>query len=388
MSENTYRTHSTLKGYIEDFQKNGEEILYELIRHKTVVEDGKQVTRLSFADRFLDKLLSDVKFQHFSIPRSHIEAYFLSCLYGDQGAERGLLYQVNCEKYSASEVCSFVAKRIKGHIKNCLKKEYLYYVDQDDPDATIVIQEGKLILDEDGGESTHLDDYSYDQFIQVEDYSNAYEDFLEHVGHMEKILSEKQYSVYYWLKNGLTQEQTGEKLGTSQQDIQQTQTALEKRIRTAYTEYKTYEILASGKGKAYKVLMDFQESYQKIIQFAGDDFDYFNFTASWILDNKSKIDDVNFEELQKNKMTGGLTVIDLISDGVKGRNSELLELVMAGEAHEVTTQQDKDRFVMSILRSIKAHEKAVSKAVSGISKLIVDAGEEKYDYFGENLGNN
>lgn len=370
---------TSLKQYIEAFQEGNTEVLYDLISYEMrneKNEDGKidRITRLNFKDSALNKIFYNMLLKYHLISRQDIESWVYSCLYGDVEG-RGILYQANVKKFDDSQLISWVAKRIDGHIKNMIKKERLF--------DEKTIQEGRV--DEDGEIGSYYDDAAFSEWNTIESNDSVYGDFLELSGGLENLLSKKQYEVFLLLHSN-TQEEVAKLLDVTQSDISQTYQAMTKRIKKAYLSFKTYQIIASDKASTLTKIKRFKKNYEDIIQFdINDKFDYYGYVVKWLQENsdpKDYMDD--YDAMQRNKPTYSLSVIDILMENIKENDRKLFAKVLnksvIGNEEIILSSREKDKVALGVIGAFNKYEKEVENSIEDMNdKLINDVSEDRYE---------
>jgi RNA polymerase sigma factor (sigma-70 family) len=349
----------TLKDWIVVYREN-KEVMNEFITYETVREMNEQgqydeVRYIRTQDKALNQIMKRIEAKYCyrkenAIDKKDINEYFLNALYE--------VFEKADIKRSPSEIISWAGDKMNFVVIEHIRTQY---------DIEIVSENETAYNTENEDEVNISDVQIYRDWLKSENV-NTYEKFLEFVGGLEAILSEKQYEIYTYMKSNMTQQEVAEKMGVSQQYVSKTLQSAVKRIRAEYLSFRTYRIMM--KSNTYQKVKTFVKYTENILEHVTDDEAMlYTYMMNFLRENDE--DDISFEVAHANQKDDSTSVLDALFDYMSENDMKWFMLYLKGEK-EATTKKEKEKFVRIVNKSFTQYLIAAEKVLKKASETIVE----------------
>ena len=371
----------TLKDYVVKYQNGEHEALSNLIK----VDNDRESGSIQLADKKLNEMLYKTKKIYSNyVDESDIEQMMLQFLVdkNEAGENIGILDKIDTTKKPA-QIISYVSNSWNGFVKD--KLDTLHFNDD------VVTDEVSYTDGEVETKHTLYDRMAYDSWVEV-GYSSSFKRFLNEIGGLENILTERQFEIMT-LINTKNQNEVAELLDVSQSTVSTTLTQAYNKMKKAYISWKAIELLSSKQGKTLnETVRLFVNEINKIKKYdTTNTFNYFDYTIQFLRENSTKADfEEDIEELQINKREIGDSVIGVIIDNLRKNQFQLvgntLEQCVNNKQESNMTQRDKDRFVLAVLKALSGHfDKTKERVTDGIELIIEQLSNRNYTFTGSQI---
>src|SRR5699024_5191540 len=261
----------TLRDYAIQYQAKEHEALSKLIK----VVNNKDSSYIQLSDKKLNEMLFKTKKIYANyIDESDIEQMMLQFLIdkNESGEDIGIVNKIDTTK-KPSQIINYVAQSWDGFVKD--KLDTLHFND------TVVTDEVNYTDGEVETRHTLYDKMAYDSWIEV-GYSSSFKRFLNEIGGLENILTERQFEIMT-LINTKNQNEVAEMLDISQSTVSTTLTQAYNKMKKAYISWKAIELLSSKQGKTLnETVRLFVSEMNKIKKYdTTNTFNYFDYTIQF-----------------------------------------------------------------------------------------------------------
>ncbi|ADU30341.1 hypothetical protein [Evansella cellulosilytica] len=367
------QTFKNLKDYIVAYKNGDEFVLDQLIGKRFVKEKNNQgkydsIRYLKFNDNKLNHLYNNILNEFRAIDPKILDEYILNVVYK-------MIESTDITKTPAQIVTYFEKNfrlRVMDEINNANEK-----VD------TVRERKGQCL--EDDAEISHYDDFQFDVWKKNE--SSQYQDFIDHVGGIEKLLTKTQYKIYA-LKHDqlLTQGKIADDLGMSQENISKQFTRISNIIKKEWIAFKIINAL-KGNNETYSTILKYLEMIDNITDYTYSDyqvdntFDFYTYTINFLkkhykekYDNDQNYTYGDFKEMQSNKEDISDTIIDILFDNLNQKSSNILLDEMKG-VKRFLRQREKDAFVNQVNKALRQHVDYVKENINTYCVTVSKIGQ-------------
>lgn len=364
----------TIKDYVVEYQNGNAKVLNKLIGFRKVRErnnngDIDLIDRLRFNDKALDYVYQNICKTFSNYDYKDIDPIILESLFG----EKSIFDNIDISK-SEKEILVFVSKRLTGYVQDKIKKENLHYYGNTIPESS-----GNETVDDDGDKNTSLyDNAAFSQYQQISNKYSLFETFKNECcnGDVKNLLkSDDQKRLYDLLQDTtLTQEKIAKEYGSSQANVSQLKSKIEKKLNEEFLYWKALKSLDS-ETKPYTVINEFLKNLSKIQTYdVTDSFDYFGYIIQFLKENyNSDEEKIEFDATDLNGMDKiskhqlHISVIDTVTDNIGANTYEVLsEVVFKNNKHLELITSRKKAFVKDV---IEALHKYIDESKVGIKKV-------------------
>lgn|SRR5699024_1040609 len=369
----------TLKDYIVEFQAGNTDVLNSLIQFNEVKDGDTFVTEMRIADKALNSVLVETKrMYYYNFDSSDIDALFMRFLVDvdEAGNEKGIMYKADTS-FEPQQIVNWATMRWKGFVKNEVGNVSIF--------NSNVVSEADVTPKSDFEETDPEDDNFYisslydkssmNSWLEAE-YNESYVDFLDTIGGLEKLLSDKQFEILT-LHHDYSKADISRMMGCSKANVTQTINSAHKAIKKSYVKWRTVQLISTNKNTESQEITQFLDTFDRVLEVDIDDsFDYFRLVTNWIEDNSTVNNDMS--QLQANKALLDEGMDELILDNCLASQERLITKVLSDTDGEFTTRE-RDRFVNAVIGALRKYLEVEKELASDCLVDIVNAGEKVYD---------
>lgn len=345
----------TLKDWIVEYRKNKDVIdeffVYETVREQNEKGQHDEVRYVRTKDKAINGIMKRTEIKYSGrVDRKDVNEYLLHAIVE-------VMDTADIER-SPAEIISWAESRIEYIVIDELKKNH----------HLEIVSENEMVSHSEKDDEVNISDFQvYQEWLKGEE-ANTYEKFLNFVGGLEAILSEKQYEIYTYMKSNMTQQEVAEKMGVSQQYVSKTLQSAVKRIRAEYLSFRTYRIMM--KSNTYQKVKTFVKYTENILEHVTDDEAMlYTYTMNFLRENEEE--DISFELAHANQKDDSTSVLDALFDYMGENDMKWFMSYLKGEK-EATTKKEKEKFVRIVNKSFTQYLIAAEKVLKKASETIVE----------------
>ncbi|MCT1538429.1 MULTISPECIES: hypothetical protein [Lysinibacillus] len=331
-----------------------EDVLYHVYDTKIIEEmnaydkEPDKIVQLRFKIKSMNKVHNYINKLYSGIHRRDLDSYVLVAVWKIFD-EREIDFSLTDRQI---EVWFF--KALSGLINNQIKAER--------EKQKLNVPEHIVYKENNNGDASLYDQVALRKYND-EHIQSSYDLFVEAIGGYEEILSKPQLVPFTLKRAGFTEQAIADKLGCSQQNINNLLKAANKRIREKYIDYKLTQI-AHKSPNTITIIENHIHNYNNIIHCGDiDKFDFFKYTYKFLQENYKFYNEHNDKSY---------TVMDVIFDNLRKQEHDLFKDVVASfTSDKITfTSRQKDRVVNIVNRILNQYIKDTYKAAGNIARHV------------------
>lgn len=356
----------TLKDYIKDYQEKG--MNSTALNHLIIIStNSDDLTKIMFRDKSINFIYSNIIKKYASIASENdIQNWFINGLYERVFIKADISYE-------PAQIISWASQELDGYVLRKIKTEV--------EDRNEVVSEG--FISEDGTEQSHYDDVATDEYFSILNNDNKFTIYLESLGGLEKVLSERQHQIYNLSQIvGATHQSIADELAITQQAVTKAISTAKNKVKKEFLSFKMFQQMKENSSVHDKV-NQYLINYANIATFdVTDSFDYFNYTVSFFKENAVHVSNA---ELLNNSRIVGLDVLDVLMDNIHESSKSLFIDVLNNKVYAdsdkiVFAKRQQDQFVMGTIRAFNQYKESVNESIEYFSNNVVSFASDNNGY--------
>lgn len=329
-------------------KEDKDDVLYHVYDHKIVEElNGNnkvdKMVQLKFKIREIEIAYQSINSRFYYVSKRDLDSYVLVSMHK--------IFEEKDFDFTKSdkEVGTYFYKTFVGLVHNLIIKER-EKVELNDPEQ--IMTEGKV------SEQSRYDAAALQQYNEryVED---TFESFLDEIGSVEKLLTDKELDVYYLKQSDMLEIEIAERLNCTQQAVNKTYRRAINKIERKYKHYRLTRIACKAPD-TFTTIANYVKSYNDILACADvDTFNFFKYTYNFLKENHRFYND----------RMSSYTVIDALYDNLRPHEQDLFRNVVASFDNDklTFTKREQGRIVMITNRIMQSHVDNTYAAIEDIS---------------------